>query len=116
MNNATAAAQVSDFTVVRAHAHCRKCGRKGAVAAVRVNTSAGSKVVEAANLATWRWVWGNQGYARPLVAFCARCCEPVKSQTMTVKVTKHKCGARCMSSTGHVCECSCGGQNHGVGA
>lgn len=107
---------VSNFTVVRAHAHCRKCGRKGAVASVRVNTLAGGRIVECANRTAWSRVWDNQGYARPLVAFCPRCAEPVKSQTMIVKKTAHKCGARCVSSTGHVCECACGGQNHGVGA
>ena len=26
-----------------------------------------------------------------------------------------KCDARCLNSTGHVCECSCGGKNHGGG-
>ncbi len=29
--------------------------------------------------------------------------------------TKHTCGAKCTSSMGFVCECSCGGQNHGAG-
>ena len=28
----------------------------------------------------------------------------------------HKCGARCRSATGHNCECSCGGEFHGVDA
>lgn len=28
----------------------------------------------------------------------------------------HKCDARCQNSTGHVCECSCGGQYHGINA
>jgi hypothetical protein len=27
---------------------------------------------------------------------------------------KHVCGAKCMSSTGTTCECSCGGKNHGA--
>jgi len=27
----------------------------------------------------------------------------------------HKCDARCMNATGHICECSCGGLNHGAG-
>lgn len=27
---------------------------------------------------------------------------------------KHECGAKCMSSHGSVCECSCGGKNHGA--
>lgn len=26
-----------------------------------------------------------------------------------------KCNAKCLESTGHVCECSCGGKNHGAG-
>lgn len=26
-----------------------------------------------------------------------------------------ECGAKCRSSKGHVCECSCGGKNHGAG-
>lgn len=28
-------------------------------------------------------------------------------------VTDHKCGAKCRTSKGHVCECSCGGKHHG---
>ena len=27
---------------------------------------------------------------------------------------KHQCNARCMSSTGPACECSCAGRNHGA--
>ena len=37
----------------------------------------------------------------------------------TVKGTRNAdipCGAKCLSSTGHVCECSCGGKNHGAGS
>ena len=26
-----------------------------------------------------------------------------------------KCNAKCVGSKGHVCECACGGQNHGAG-
>lgn len=26
-----------------------------------------------------------------------------------------KCDARCLNSKGHVCECQCGGKNHGAG-
>ena len=105
----------SPYTLVHGHAHCRKCGRKGSVAAVRVNTLAAGRLVESANLNAWRWVWDNRGQSRPLVAFCSRCTEPVAAAPMVTKVTKHKCGARCTSSTGHVCECSCGGENHGAG-
>jgi hypothetical protein len=28
--------------------------------------------------------------------------------------SEHVCGAKCRNSTGFVCECSCGGANHGV--
>ena len=27
-----------------------------------------------------------------------------------------KCGAKCTDAKGHVCECSCGGKNHGTGS
>lgn len=45
------------------------------------------------------------------------CC----GQQMTAKVLKgittdHVCSAKCMGSKGHVCECSCGGKNHGKAA
>jgi hypothetical protein len=28
----------------------------------------------------------------------------------------HKCGPRCLDAKGFICECSCGGANHGKGA
>lgn len=28
--------------------------------------------------------------------------------------SKHKCSAKCLSAKGHVCECECGGKNHGL--
>jgi len=31
------------------------------------------------------------------------------------RVTAHKCGAKCLASKGFVCDCSCGGKNHGAG-
>lgn len=29
--------------------------------------------------------------------------------------SKHECGAKCLTSKGPSCECSCGGKNHGAG-
>ncbi len=29
--------------------------------------------------------------------------------------SKHKCGPRCLNATGFLCECECGGKNHGAG-
>lgn len=31
------------------------------------------------------------------------------------RVTSHVCSAKCVSSRSHVCDCSCGGKNHGAG-
>ncbi len=36
-------------------------------------------------------------------------------QVKGVLRTDVKCNAKCTGSTGHVCECSCGGKNHGAG-
>jgi hypothetical protein len=29
--------------------------------------------------------------------------------------SNHKCDARCLNATGFLCECACGGKNHGAG-
>ena len=42
---------------------------------------------------------------------CTMIAKPLKART-----SDHTCGARCRSSTGHVCACSCNGKNHGVNA
>lgn len=46
-------------------------------------------------------------------ANCAICKRYRKSAHVQGTVTEHKCGAKCLSSKGPVCECSCGGANHG---
>jgi hypothetical protein len=46
-------------------------------------------------------------------AACPCCKGHRKSATVKGVVTEHECDARCMASTGPVCECSCGGKNHG---
>jgi hypothetical protein len=52
------------------------------------------------------WSWGS-----------VECC----GKAVTMKAVKGvrndeiECGAKCRSSKGHVCECSCGGKNHGAG-
>lgn len=46
---------------------------------------------------------------------CRKCGEPQTSRMVKGKVSqKHECNAKCLSSTGGVCECSCGGKNHGA--
>jgi hypothetical protein len=38
-----------------------------------------------------------------------------EAHRMIGRTTEHKCGAKCVNSKGHVCECACGGKNHGAG-
>lgn len=38
------------------------------------------------------------------------------AKLLKATTTEHECSARCMASKGHVCECACGGKNHGVAA
>jgi hypothetical protein len=45
------------------------------------------------------------------------CCgRQVTFRTVVGKLGIHKCDARCETSKGHNCECSCGGANHGRAA
>jgi hypothetical protein len=48
-------------------------------------------------------------------AACPVCKRHRKSAHVVGTVTEHKCGAKCRSSKGPVCECSCGGAHHGGG-
>lgn len=45
---------------------------------------------------------------------CA-CGRNVLMQRVIGRKSDHKCGAKCINSTGHICECSCKGANHGAG-
>lgn len=46
---------------------------------------------------------------------CGACGAQRKSVVVRGRVTDHKCDARCTNSKSGVCECSCGGANHGRG-
>ena len=51
-----------------------------------------------------------------LIVPCRACGSNRYATRVAGKVSKkHVCGSKCMSSTGFVCECSCGGKNHGAG-
>jgi hypothetical protein len=51
-----------------------------------------------------------------LCVACRGCGRNRGAQSVRGKVsTKHACGAKCLTSTGPSCECSCGGKNHGGG-
>ncbi len=42
------------------------------------------------------------------------CGRSMTAKLLNGQVSAHECNARCMASKGHVCECSCGGANHGT--
>jgi hypothetical protein len=58
-------------------------------------------------------VFYNPGYG--LAIFCKGCHMPKAAQQVKGRISKtHKCNAKCLASTGFLCECSCGGKNHGA--
>jgi len=76
---------------------------------------------------TWRLVgdWGRMPRGkqttvdgikvRPSMAGTFSCCGQRHSlKRINGRTTDHECDARCMAATGHSCECSCGGANHGA--
>ena len=72
-------------------------------------------------------VWGHAKWNEPRVfrivdgtrhdmrcdLVCPSCNRERKGAAVKGTVTDHKCNAKCLASTSGVCECSCGGANHG---
>jgi hypothetical protein len=58
---------------------------------------------------------GESGCFGNLVIRC-RCCGKARlaNPVRGILSEKHVCNAKCLSSTGTICECSCGGKNHGA--
>lgn len=48
------------------------------------------------------------------VATCT-CGREILPRTLEIRITEHVCSAICRQSTGHRCDCSCGGKYHGAG-
>ena len=44
---------------------------------------------------------------------CPTCGSDRRGAEVKGRVTEHKCNAKCLASKSGVCECSCGGKNHG---
>lgn len=50
-----------------------------------------------------------------LAIACRKCGQPRNAMSVRGKFSaKHECNAKCVASTGTVCECSCAGKNHGA--
>ena len=81
--------------------HCRGCGKRGRIDwhylsgwHASVPTSAKGPF-NRIRCECGRWTW-----------------EP---KCILGTVTATPCGSACTNAKGHVCECSCGGENHGTG-
>ena len=58
---------------------------------------------------------GESGSFGALAIRCRKCGRAVAAKSVRgVFVAEKKCNAKCESSVGHSCECSCGGKNHGA--
>ncbi len=85
---------------------CKECGVRTSALAI---TNASGSIMP-----------GSPVYYHPrtgdLVINC-RGCGVAKYATMVrgTYSAKHICSGKCLASTGFVCECSCGGKNHGAG-
>ena len=53
-------------------------------------------------------------HTKHLYLHCA-CGQNVYGEQFKATVTAHVCGSKCTHSKGFVCDCSCGGKNHGRG-
>jgi hypothetical protein len=47
------------------------------------------------------------------MGICPTCHKMMEYGEIKAVVSAHVCDARCMGSRGRICECSCGGANHG---
>ena len=55
------------------------------------------------------------GLMGDLTVDCRKCGKGRRAKSVRGTFSKkHECNAKCLSSTGGVCECSCGGKNHGA--
>jgi hypothetical protein len=76
----------------------------------------GGQPVQLANV----WHSGNGTRANSFTGTCPTCgAKHVATRQIEYKAnpSKHECNAKCMGAHGRsmVCECKCGGKNHGIG-
>ena len=71
----------------------------------RCNSCKAPRLIPAGSAATMR-------YGKPDPR-CA-CGSTMSARLIKGTVTEAPCNAKCEASKGHVCECACGGKNHGA--
>lgn len=85
---------------------CKKCGT---VKRAQVQATHVDYVLPPEYQATMK----RQRYIHPLLV--CECGAAIVAKEINGKYNPNKqCNPRCMGATGHQCECSCGGENHGA--
>lgn len=113
----TAAAET--LSTRRYNGKCGGCGAKFSFLAVRMNPLAHTVVAVDGREFPIQQGWGYRANELPQAA-CRLSHDCPKSRVAIMMavvgrfVADKKCNAKCLGSTGHLCECSCGGKNHGA--
>ena len=98
----------SESRPVRYVAKCRRCNVVTTTLASRVgyaDANMGALMIDAA---------GESGTFGAITIRCRGCGVPRAARPVRAIVRREiACNAKCHASTGHQCECSCGGKNHG---
>lgn len=80
--------------------------------------STGSATVETTRTVSYRFglstTYSDHTVASDIERDCS-CGKRYKATRIKGTKTDTACGQKCLHSKGHVCECSCGGANHGTG-
>lgn len=92
---------------------CRRCKSAHAVQ-VTITTERLYRSDKCGEVSRKRTVTAIDGSAAPAGRVCCGSSWDYRPINGTVNL-KVKCNAKCLESKGHVCECSCGGKNHGAG-
>jgi len=114
----------------RYNGKCKKCGSPLSILAQKANLRIDVAAMKAHPLARW---WGTHVYTASYfddqqrtwpdsmasdgpIVICPTCGAAVHLHPVAGKFNPSKiCSSKCVNATGFVCECSCGGANHGAG-
>lgn len=61
------------------------------------------------------WGWRAEQCGDGSIGVSCLCGGWARFYPLIARVTDHRCDRRCTGAKGHVCECQCGGANHGTG-
>lgn len=95
-------------------ARCKKCNRTTSV--LVEGYVADPKPFDVVNVGVVHRTNNGWGNCIGQIAMLCPCCGAARpaAPVRGMFSAKHVCSAKCMSSTGTTCECSCAGKNHGA--